>query len=48
MRNGVHKNAPCYEYFIDTANALERFNAIDSNLVPYDSLIREFIGDLNL
>ncbi len=48
MRSTVHKNAPCYEYFIDTANALERFNAIDSDLVPADSLIREFIGDLNL
>ncbi len=48
MRSTVNKNAPCYEYFIDTANALERFNAIDSNLVPSDSLIREFIGDLNL
>lgn len=48
MRSTVNKNAPCYEYFIDTANALERFNAVDSNLVPSDSLIREFIGDLNL
>lgn len=48
MRNTVHKNAPCYEYFIDTANALERFTAIDSSLVPGNSLIREFIGDLNL
>lgn len=48
MRNTVNKNAPCYEYFIDTANALERFTAIDSSLVPNDSLIREFIGDLNL
>lgn len=48
MRNGVHKNAPCYEYFIDTANALERFASIDSSLVPSESLIREFIGDLKL
>lgn len=48
MRGTVHKNAPCYEYFIDTANALERFTAIDSALVPGDSLIREFIGDLSL
>lgn len=48
MRSAVHKNAPCYDYFIKTANALERFVAIDSALVPSDSLIREFIGDLKL
>lgn len=44
MRSTVAKNTPCYEYFIDTVNALERFVAIDSKLVPEDSLIREFIG----
>lgn len=48
MRNTVNKNAPCYEYFIDTANALERFEAIDSSLVPENSLIREFIGELKI
>ncbi len=48
MRNSVSKNAPCYDYFIKTANALERFVAIDSDLVPSESLIREFIGDLKL
>ncbi len=48
MRNTVHKNTPCYEYFIDTANALERFTAIPQQLVPKDSLIREFIGGLKL
>lgn len=48
MRNTVNKNAPCYEYFIKTANALERFAAIDSSIVPKDSLIREFIGGLEL
>ena len=46
MRNTVSKNAPCYDYFIKTANALERFEDIDSNLVPENSLIREFIGGL--
>lgn len=45
MRNTVGKNTPCYQYFIDTANAMERFAAIDSSLVPQGSLIREFIGD---
>ncbi|MBQ6717747.1 MAG: hypothetical protein IJN22_02505 [Clostridia bacterium] len=48
MRSSVNKNAPCYDYFIKTANALERFSAIDSALVPGDSLVREFIGDLDL
>ena len=48
MRSTVSKNAPCYEYFIDTANALERFSAINSELVPKNSLIREFIGDLEI
>ncbi|MBR5473574.1 MAG: nucleoside kinase [Clostridia bacterium] len=48
MRNTVNKNAPCYEYFIDTANALERFEKINSEIVPQNSLIREFIGDLKL
>lgn len=48
MRSGVNKNAPCYDYFIKTANALERFATISSDLVPADSLIREFIGDLKL
>jgi len=48
MRSTVSKNAPCYEYFIDTANALERFDDIDSKLVPENSLIREFIGELKI
>ncbi len=48
MRSTVNKNAPCYDYFIKTANALERFEDIDSALVPEDSLIREFIGGLKL
>ena len=48
MRNTVSKNTPCYEYFIDTANAMERFTAIDSVLVPQDALIREFIGESDL
>lgn len=46
MRSTVGKNTPCYEYFIDTANALEHFTDIDSKLVPENALIREFIGGL--
>lgn len=48
MRSTVNKNAPCYDYFIKTANALERFVAIDSSSVPQNALIREFIGGLEL
>ncbi len=48
MRSTVGKNTPCYKYFIDTANALERFVAISEEFVPRDSLIREFIGGLEL
>ncbi|MBR4909883.1 MAG: hypothetical protein IKZ47_00985 [Clostridia bacterium] len=45
MRNSIDINTPCYEYFIKTANALERFCSIKSDLVPDNSLIREFIGN---
>ncbi len=48
MRGTVNKNAPCYDYFIKTANALERFAGIKETLVPDNSLIREFIGGLKL
>lgn len=48
MRSSVNKNAPCYDYFIKTANALERFEDIESDIVPDNSLIREFIGGLKL
>ncbi len=48
MRNSVSKNTPCYEFFMDTVNAMERFSVIDSSLVPQGALIREFIGDKGL
>ena len=41
----LKKGTVCYEYFMRTANALEKFNAIDRSLVPNNSLIREFIGN---
>lgn len=44
MRQSVTKNTPCYEYFIDTVNAMQRFDVLDEALVPKDALIREFIG----
>ena len=45
MRQTVKPNTPCYDYFIKTANALERFLSLDSKTVPENSLIREFIGN---
>ena len=38
-------DTPAYEYFLRTAAALEKFESINSNLLPKDSLIREFIGN---
>ncbi len=35
----------CYEYFMRTVRALEKFSPIDRSLVPINSLIREFIGN---
>ncbi len=45
MRQSVSPKTPCYDSFIAAANVLERFEGIDSSLVPANSLIREFIGD---
>lgn len=41
----LEKGTVCYEYFMRTAAALEKFSSIDRSLVPKNSLIREFIGD---
>ena len=38
------ENADNYEYIMDAKNALEKFVSIDFNLVPENSLIREFIS----
>ncbi len=44
LKDQVSYGTPCYDYFMKTADVLEKFESIDSSLVPYDSLIREFIG----
>jgi len=44
LKNEVLCTSVGYEYFLRTANAIERFSHIDSDLVPENSLIREFIG----
>ena len=45
LKNEISKESVCYEYFMRTLNAIEKFNSINSNLVPKKSLIREFIGE---
>ncbi len=44
LREEITKDSVCYEYFMRTANAIEKFSPISSDLVPKKSLIREFIG----
>lgn len=45
LRNELKKGTVCYEYFMRTAAALEKFHPIDRSFVPENSLIREFIGN---
>lgn len=45
LENEIDKNHFCYEFFEKTLNALKKFESIDENLVPHNSLIREFIGE---
>ena len=45
LRDELNEGTVCYEYFMRTAQALEKFNSIDRSLVPQTSLIRELIGD---
>lgn len=45
FKSQVNTNAFGYEYFLRTAAAIEKFVPISSELVPDNSLIREFIGD---
>ncbi|MGI6279513.1 MAG: uridine kinase family protein [Acutalibacteraceae bacterium] len=40
----LESNVVCHDYFMRTYNAIEKFVAIDSSLVPENSLIREFLG----
>ena len=45
LKSDINKDSQCYDYFMKTADALEKFVPIDSSLVPENSLIREFIGN---
>lgn len=44
LKNEVKKDTVCYEYFMRTVSAIERFVGMQRSLVPEKSLIREFIG----
>lgn len=45
LREQLSPDAHCREYFLKTVEAMERFEKIDSALVPCESLIREFLGE---
>ncbi len=44
LKNNIVRDCVCYDYFMRTAAAIEKFSCIDKGLVPKSSLIREFIG----
>ena len=44
LKDEVTPDTVCYEYFMRTINAIEKFESLDSKYVPKNSLIREFIG----
>ena len=45
LKTFVNPETECYEYFMRTADALEKFESINSYILPQDSLVREFIGN---
>ncbi len=45
MVHSADKNHPVYEYATIVLNGLQGFSSISPDLVPLNSLIREFIGD---
>lgn len=47
LKNEVTPETVCYEYFMRTIDAMEKFEPMDRKYVPKNSLIREFIGPDN-
>ncbi len=45
VKEEVTSDCACYEYFMRTAAALEKFDSMEAVYVPSNSLIREFIGN---
>lgn len=48
MKKELREDTPLSDYFLKTAKALEGFDAVPAELIPENSLIREFIGDMGL
>lgn len=44
LKDEISENTVCYDYFMRTLNAIEKFKSLSPELVPERSLIREFIG----
>lgn len=45
LKQDVTPDVLGYEYFMRTANAIEKFVSVNSEFIPENSLIREFIGN---
>ncbi len=45
LKSQVTPDVIGYEYFMRTANAIEKFEFMSSELIPQSSLIREFVGN---
>lgn len=45
LKNEVSQISPCADYFFKTIEAVEKFTSLDTNYIPDNSLIREFIGN---
>ena len=45
LKHEITRDCVCYDYFMRTVSAIEKFNSINPDLVPENSLIREFIGN---
>ena len=44
LKELVKEDAPCFKYFNDAQNAIEKFVSLDASYVPDSSLLKEFIG----
>ncbi len=45
LKDEINPDTVCYDYFMRTVEAIEKFASLPKNWVPSKSLIREFIGD---
>jgi len=45
LKDEISPDTVCYDYFMRTVTAIEKFKSLPKSAVPSKSLIREFIGD---